>query len=340
MGIFEYFTNVKASYKSSGVNIAEADNFVEKIKPLVKKTFSHNVLSGIGNFGAFYKIDLKKYKEPVLVSSVDGVGTKLKIASELKIFDSIGEDLVNHCVNDIAVCGAVPMFFMDYYATGKLKSKDATEVVKGIVRGCINNNCSLIGGETAEMPGLYHGNDFDLAGAIVGIVEQKKIIDKKNVKKGDVLIGLPSNGLHTNGYSLIRKIFYNNKMLNRFHSELGKTPGEELLTVHRSYLKIIQFSLNKFKINSISHITGGGINGNTARVVPEKFNINIYWNSWKRPAVFDLIQKVGNVNERDMRRTFNLGIGLIFIVPENTAGNFIKFLKTKKEKPLIIGNIN
>lgn len=330
---------MKASYKSSGVNITEADKFVEKIKPLVKKTFTQNVLSGIGNFGAFYKIDLKKFKDPVFVSSVDGVGTKLKLASSLKKFDSIGEDLVNHCVNDIAVCGAVPMFFLDYYATGKLRSVDAAEVIKGIVRGCKNNGCSLIGGETAEMPGLYHGNDFDLAGAIVGIVEQNKIIRSDSVKRDDVLIGLTSNGLHTNGYSLVRKIFENSRKLIKTDLRTGIIPSVELMKVHRSYLNIIQSSLKRFKINSISHITGGGIIGNTKRVVPKDLKVNIDWSSWKIPLIFDLIQKNGNVPESDMRKTFNLGIGLVFIVNKKIATEFMNYLKSKKEIPVLIGNI-
>lgn len=330
---------MKASYKSSGVNISEADKLINAIKPLVKKTFSHNVLSGIGNFGAFYKIDLKKYKNPVFVSSVDGVGTKIKIAAELKIFDTIGEDLVNHCVNDIAVCGATPLFFLDYYATGKLISKNAREVIKGIARGCENNNCSLIGGETAEMPGVYSQNDFDLAGAIVGIVEQNKILSADKVRKGDVLIGIESNGLHTNGYSLVRKIFTSKRQLRQHYGEFNNSLGKELLKVHKSYLKIIQDSLGKFNIKSISHITGGGIIGNTKRVVPENLKISIDWNAWKRPFIFDLIQKKANVRESDMRRTFNLGIGLIFIVPNNITDRFYKHLKLKNESPHIIGEI-
>lgn len=327
------------SYKKSGVNISEAEKFVDNIKPFVKKTFSPNVLSGIGNFGAFYKINLKSFKNPVFVSSVDGVGTKIKIASDLKKFDTIGEDLVNHCVNDIAVCGAIPLFFLDYYATGKLKSKDAIEVVKGITRGCINNGCSLIGGETAEMPGIYSGNDFDLAGSITGIAEQEKIVNSKNVKKGDILFGLLSNGLHTNGYSLVRKIFDTKQKLNKYYPQFNSNLGNEFLKVHRSYLKIIQDSLRKFKVNSISHITGGGIIGNTKRVVPKDLKINIDWKSWERPFLFDLIQKAGNVAESDMRRTFNLGIGLIFIVSKKETDNFSAFLKLKKEKFYIIGNI-
>ena len=260
----------------------------------------------------------------------------------LKKFDTIGEDLVNHCVNDIAVCGAVPMYFLDYYATGKLKSSEAAEVIKGITRGCINNNCSLIGGETAEMPGVYFGNDFDLAGSITGIAEQSKIVNSKNVKKGDILIGLPSNGLHTNGFSLVRKIFDTKKKLDKKYTEFNDTLGNELLKVHLSYLKIIQASLNnsdKFKINSISHITGSGIIGNTKRVVPSNLKINIDWNSWERPFLYSLIQKSGNVSESDMRRTFNLGIGLIFIIPAKDAEVFSKFLKNRKQKHFIIGNI-
>lgn len=331
---------MKISYKSSGVNIKEADKFVDKIKPLVKKTFNKNVISGIGNFGAFYKIDLKKFKDPVFVSSVDGVGTKLKLAADLKKFDTIGEDLVNHCVNDIAVCGAVPLYFLDYYATGKLRSAEAVKVVEGLVRGCINNNCSLIGGETAEMPGLYHGNDFDLAGAVTGIVDKSKILDSKNVKNGDVLIGLPSSGLHTNGYSLVRKIFDNNNKLNKTIPGTKIKISSELLNVHRSYLNIIQSSLSKFKINSISHITGGGIIGNTKRVVPKDLEIIINWEAWKRPELFELIKSEGGVSENDMRKTFNLGIGLIFIINKNKAFEFAKYLKSKKETPVIIGYIN
>ncbi len=330
---------MKVSYKSAGVNINEAEIFINKIKPLVKETFTPNVQYGIGNFGAFYKIDFKKYKHPVLVSSVDGVGTKLKIAAQLNKFDSIGEDLVNHCVNDIAVCGAVPLFFLDYYATGRLKSNTTVEIIKGIARGCKNNSCSLIGGETAEMPGLYHGTDFDLAGMIVGIAGQNKILNADNVKKNDVLIGLRSNGLHTNGYSLVRKLLGTKRLLNQYNSELGLTFGEELLKVHRSYLNIIQSSIKRFKINSISHITGGGIIGNTKRVIKRNMGIDINWKSWKRPYIFDFLQKKGHISEPEMRKTFNLGIGLVFIVSENILTDFMKFLKSKKEDPCIIGNV-
>ena len=328
------------SYKTSGVDIRKADDFVHQIKPLAKKTFTKSVLRGIGNFGAFFEPEFKYFTKPVLVSSVDGVGTKIKIAAALNKFDTIGEDLVNHCVNDIAVCGAIPLFFLDYYATGKLNKSDAFDIVSGLARGCRNNNLSLIGGETAEMPGLYEKNDFDLAGAIVGVVNKNNILDSRNVKSGDVLVGLGSNGLHTNGYSLVRKIFDSKKKLNVFYKEINNTVGLELLKVHKSYLKVIQSSLKSIKIKSISHITGGGIIGNTKRVVPKDKILDIDWKSWRRPFIFDLIQEKGGVSEFDMRRTFNLGIGLIFILAKNDAENFVNYLhKNFKEKSYLIGNV-
>jgi phosphoribosylformylglycinamidine cyclo-ligase len=330
---------MKVTYKSSGVNIKNADNFVRAIKPIVKQTKVKGVLGGIGNFGGFFEPDVRKFRKPVLVSSIDGVGTKLKIASIVNKFDTIGEDLVNHCTNDIAVCGAKPLFFLDYYATGKLNNKAAIDIVKGLSRGCINNGCSLIGGETAEMPGLYHGDDFDLAGVIVGIVDRNKIVDYKKVKKGDILIGLESNGLHTNGYSLVRKIFNSKENIKKYYSELGCKLYEELLKVHKSYLNVIQNALNNFNVKSISHITGGGIEGNTKRVVPEGLKMEIFWDTWEKPVIFDIIQKAGKVPEDDMRKTFNLGIGLIFIISKNEIDKFIGFLKRKKENHFIIGEI-
>ena len=327
------------TYKSSGVNISNSDLFIQKIKPLVKNTFTPGVIGNIGNFGGFFEPEFRKFKHPILISSVDGVGTKIKIASAARKFDTVGEDLVNHCVNDIAVCGAVPLFFLDYYATGKLKPAEAVEIVKGLSRGCKNNNCALIGGETAEMPGIYSANDFDLAGAIVGIADKNKVLNSGNVKRGDVLVGLVSNGLHTNGYSLVRKIFDSKKKLFNYYDELGCRLYEELLKVHKSYLKIIQFSLKNFKIKSVSHITGGGIEGNTRRVIPEDTILKIDWNSWEKPAIFRLIQKTGNVPEKDMRRTFNLGIGLIFIVSKRIADEFSGALKKQKINNYIIGEV-
>lgn len=330
---------MKSDYKSAGVNIAEAERFVESIKPIVRSTFTGSVLSGIGNFGAFYRPELKKYKTPVFVSSVDGVGTKLKIAAAMNVYDTIGEDLVNHCVNDIAVCGAVPLYFLDYYATGRLNAKTALKIAKGLARGCRQNGCSLIGGETAEMPGIYEGNDFDLAGSITGIVDQKKIVDKKNVRKGDVLVGIRSNGLHTNGFSLVRKVFGEGRLLKKRFRGLRSELGKELLRVHRSYLNTIQSSLRNFRISSISHITGGGILGNTARVIPEGFHADMNWNNWNRDAIFRVIQSEGGVPEEDMRRTFNLGIGLVFILRRSSLEKFLSFLKSRNERPEVIGTI-
>jgi len=324
-------------YSSAGVNILEGERFVNIIKPLVKSTFSADVLSEIGNFGAFFRIS-KKYDEPVFVASTDGVGTKIKIAVSTQKYDTIGEDIVNHSVNDIAVCGAHPLFFLDYLAFGKLNSKIAVEIVKGIVRGCKRNNCSLIGGETAEMPGIYSKNDFDLAGTVIGIVERKKIIDKKNVKPGDVLIGFPSTGLHTNGYSLARKVLKKYK-LKKYLPDLKGTLENELLKVHRSYLGVIQLLTKKFKINSFSHITGGGITGNTKRVVPGNLKINIDWNAWKWNPVFKLIQNEGKISSEEMRNVYNLGIGLIAVVNRKDVLNISSYLKKHKEKHFIIGNL-
>lgn len=329
---------MKSTYSASGVNISEGDKFVRQIKSLVKTTFSPNTLSGIGNFGAFFKIP-KSYKNPVFVASTDGVGTKLKIAIELNKHDTIGEDLVNHCVNDIAVCGAKPLFFLDYLAFGKLSSKKAAEIIKGLVRGCKLNSCSLIGGETAEMPGMYDKKDYDLAGTIVGICERRDIIDKKNVKPGDVLIGLNSNGLHTNGYSFIRKYLLPKIKPDSYVEELGCTLANELLKIHRSYLKTIKTVTSKIRISSVSHVTGGGILGNTKRVVPDKLKIKIDWNSWQRKPIFNLIQNTCKVSENEMRKVFNLGIGLVLISGKNDVNKLVNLLNKIKEQNYIIGEI-
>ncbi len=329
---------MKSTYVSAGVNISEGDKFIEIIKPLVKTTFSKNVISGIGNFGAFYKIP-KNYKNPVFVASTDGVGTKIKIAIELNKHSTVGEDIVNHSVNDIAVCGAVPLFFLDYLAFGKLNAKTASDIVKGLVKGCRANNCSLIGGETAEMPGVYKKNDYDIAGTVIGVVEKNKIIDKKNVKAGDVLIGLKSSGLHTNGYSLARKVLLKRYKLTKKIDELGCTLGEELLKVHKSYLKPIQAVINEFKVSSISHITGGGITGNTKRVVPKNLNIKIDWNAWKPNPIFSLIQQTGKISEAEMRKVFNMGTGLILIVRKKDTDAISQLLRKIKIKHNIIGEI-
>jgi phosphoribosylformylglycinamidine cyclo-ligase len=329
---------MKSTYSSSGVNINEGESFVEQIKPLVKSTFTKQVLSGIGNFGAFFQIP-KGYKNPVFVASTDGVGTKIKAAISLGKHNTVGEDIINHSVNDIAVCGAKPLFCLDYLAFGKLKTKVAAEIVKGLVRGCKKNNCSLIGGETAEMPDVYAKDDYDIAATVIGIVEKKNIIDKKNIKAGDVMIGIASNGLHTNGYSLARKVLLKKFKLAHYFPELKTTLGAELLKVHRSYLNIIQSVIARVKVHSISHITGGGITGNTKRVIPSGLKLNIDWSSWDRNPIFGLIQKTGSIDENEMRSVFNLGIGLVFIVSEKDVKKVTDILNNKKEKHYIIGNV-
>ncbi|MEW5841772.1 MAG: phosphoribosylformylglycinamidine cyclo-ligase [Bacteroidota bacterium] len=327
------------TYKSAGVDIKAGDETVEKIKSLAKSTFNKNVLSGIGHFGAFYEIDLKKWKKPVMVSSVDGVGTKLKIAFAMDKHDTVGQDLVNHCVNDIAVCGAEPQYFMDYLAFGKLIPTKAEQIIKGFSIACKENNVALIGGETAEMPGLYNADEYDISGTIVGIVERDKVIDGSKVKKGDVLIGYASNGLHTNGYSLARKVLLEKYSVHDKPEGLNSSLGEELLRVHKSYLKLIGGLKEKISINAFSHITGGGIIGNTKRVVPKDLKIKIDWNAWNVPAIFKLIQKTGNISDEEMREVFNIGIGLIAIVDKNDVNKTLEVSNQINEKGIVIGEI-
>lgn len=327
------------TYKQSGVDIDAGNEFVQRITTKVRSTFDRNVVTDIGTFGAFYRASFKGMKKPVLVSSVDGVGTKLKIAFAMNRHDTVGEDLVNHCVNDILVCGAKPLYFMDYFATGRLSVEVAEQVISGFVKACRENSCALIGGETAEMPGFYSDGEYDIAGTIVGVVEERRILTGKNVKSGDVLIGLPSTGLHTNGYSLARAVLLKKFSLHDYLEELGNTLGNVLLAVHRSYFKSVFPLLTKFPIKAMAHITGGGIVGNTMRVVPKGLSLNIDWNAWERPAIFRLIQKAGDVPEVDMRRTFNLGAGLVMIVSLSAADKVIAALRKKGERPFIMGEV-
>lgn len=327
------------SYKDAGVNIQAGENTVDRIKSLAKSTFNQNVLHGIGHFGAFYKIDLKKWNNPVLVSSVDGVGTKIKIAMMMNKHDTIGQDLVNHCVNDIAVCGAEPQYFMDYIAFGKLIPEKAEQIIKGFSIACKENNVALIGGETAEMPGIYEEDEYDVAGTIVGFVEQDKIIDGRNVQKGDVLIGFPSNGLHTNGYSLARKVLLDKFKINDFVDELNNTLGKELLKVHKSYLPLINLLKENICIKAFSHITGGGIIGNTKRVIQKNMNLKIDWQAWEIPAIFQLIKKLGDIDDEEMREVFNLGIGLVAIVDKNKVDNVLMLSRSVNETGIVIGEV-
>lgn len=327
------------TYKDAGVDVEAGEELVRRIKKNVRSTFNRNVLADIGSFGAFYRADFKGLKKPVLVTSVDGVGTKLKIAFAMNCHTTVGQDLVNHCINDILVCGAKPLYFLDYFATGKLSPLVAAQVISGFVKACKENGCSLIGGETAEMPGLYSIGEYDIAGTIVGVVEETEIVNGRSLKRGDVLIGLPSTGLHTNGYSLARSVLLERYSLDTYFEELKMTLGESLLKVHRSYFKTVYPMLSKFHIKAMSHITGGGIVGNTMRVVPKGLKIKIEWNAWRRPAIFEVIQKTGNVPEDDMRKALNLGVGLILIVASNVADRVITALKQKRERPFVMGEI-
>lgn len=327
------------SYKDAGVDIQAGDETVKRIKGFAKSTFNKNVLTEIGMFGGMYELDLKKFEQPVLVSSVDGVGTKLKVAVEMKKYDTIGQDLVNHCVNDIAVSGAEPLFFLDYYAVGKLIPEIAEAVIKGFATACRENNCALIGGETAEMPGVYQNEDFDLSGTIVGIVEKKKVIDGSKIVKGDLLIGFPSTGLHTNGYSLARKVLQSKYNLNETVNGLNKPLGNELLSVHRSYLRLIKDLKTNFSIKGLSHITGGGLISNTMRIVREPLQLSINWDAWAVPKIFQLIQATGNIPDEEMRKAFNMGVGLAAIISANDLEQIEKSLNDKNETYYMIGEV-
>ena len=327
------------SYRDAGVDIDEGDRAVSAIRKMARSTFTKGVLTDIGSFGGCFQ--LPKMKRPVMVSSVDGVGTKLKIAFATGRHTTIGEDLVNHCVNDIAVQGAKPLFFLDYMATGKLQATVAAEVISGMARGCRANGCALIGGETAEMPGMYLDGEYDLAGTIVGVVEKSQIITGAKVKAGDMLLALPSTGLHTNGYSLARKILFDVAKLTpeSYLPETGTILADELLQVHRSYLKALGLLVKAKALAGAAHITGGGITDNLPRVLPKGLAAAIDTGSWKTPPLFEMLRSLGAVPEADWRRTFNLGVGMIFVVPGAKADAAKRALKRAGEKPWIIGEI-
>jgi phosphoribosylformylglycinamidine cyclo-ligase len=320
------------SYKSAGVNIDEADRAVALIRKQARGTFTRNVLTDIGSFGGGYL--LAGWKRPVLISSADGVGTKLKVAFLTGRHDTIGEDLVNHCVNDIAVQGATPLFFLDYFAVGKLDAEVAGQVVAGVARGCRNNGCALIGGETAEMPGLYQAGEYDLAGFIVGAVERNRMLTGKTIQSGDVLIGLPSNGLHTNGYSLARKLLFEVAGL-----KLDQTLADELLRVHRSYLKAIRALAEARILKGAAHITGGGITDNTPRILPAGLAARIDISTWTIPPIFEKLRAIGNLELADYRRTFNLGVGMILVVSRRNLRKALAILTSLGEPCFEIGEV-
>ncbi len=329
-------------YKSSGVDIDAGNETVRRIKQLAKATFTPGVLSEIGSFGGLFKLDTSTMSEPVLVSSADGVGTKLKVAFMANEHRTIGVDLVNHCVNDILVQGAVPLFFLDYLATGKLSPDVAEQIVQGLARACQDNGCALLGGETAEMPGFYHDGEYDVAGFIVGIVDRARLIDGKTIAAGDVLIGLPSSGLHTNGYSLARKIAFEELKLtiDSHVPDLGETIGQALLRPHRSYLSVVKPLLAKSLIKGMAHITGGGITDNLPRVLPAGTAARVNRTSWRVPAIFRWLGESGRVPEYDLRRALNMGIGMILVVAAgDVAAVRQALLNAGEANSLVIGDI-
>jgi phosphoribosylformylglycinamidine cyclo-ligase len=332
-------TRSQIRYRDAGVNIDEADRAVSSIRKFARRTFTHGVLTDIGSFGACYQ--LSGMRKPVLVSSADGVGTKLKVAFLTGRHDTVGEDLVNHCVNDIAVQGAVPLFFLDYFAVGKLEARVAAAVVSGIARGCRQNECALIGGETAEMPGMYAPGEYDLAGFIVGAAERAELLTGKGIRVGDSLLALPSSGLHTNGYSLARKLLFERAGYSpeTVLPEVGRTLRDALLAVHRSYLKPIRALMAAGLLRGAAHITGGGITDNTPRMLPKGLGVTIDTNAWKVPPLFQALRRIGNIPDDDYRRTLNLGVGIILAVPARAAGKAESLLRRSGESPFRIGSV-
>ena len=335
------------AYARAGVDIDLGNRVKATLPQLLASTHRREVLGKVGGFGGLFALDTRKYKQPILVSSVDGVGTKLKIAFAMDRHDTIGQDLVNHCVNDIAVLGAEPLFFLDYLGTGKLEPHVFTEIIKGFARACAENNCALIGGETAQMPGFYQAGEYDVSGTIVGVVEKSRMLDGKSIKRGDAVIGIVSSGLHTNGYSLGRKIFFEQMGLKPTDrvTELNNTIGDELLKVHVSYGPLVQKLLKKFNVRAtravkgLAHITGGGFIDNIPRVLPKNCDVVIRKNSWDMLPIFRLLQKNGGVDEQELYQVFNMGIGMVVIADAAKADAVLRFIKAQKHPAWIIGEV-
>ena len=329
------------TYADAGVDIDRANRAKKRIKYLAQKTFTKGVLSEIGGFGGLFSIDKEKYLDPVLVSSVDGVGTKLKVAFEMKTHHTVGADLVNHCVNDIAVQGATPLFFMDYLAAGKLESAIVEKVIEGLAEACKHNGCALIGGETAEMPGFYADGEYDLAGFIIGVVERDRIIDGRHVQVGDVILGLPSTGLHTNGYSLARKLFFEvaGYSLETYVNELKGKVGNELMQTHKSYWPVIKKLVAGECVSAMAHITGGGITENLPRVLPRGTAAIIEVGTWPVLPIFEHLQTLGNVPAAEMLRTFNMGMGMLLVIPTAKFKKAQSILDKVGEKAYTVGRI-
>lgn len=329
------------SYKDAGVDKEAGYKQVKLIKDMVKSTHTEGVMSEIGGFAGLFQLDNKAYKEPVLVSGTDGVGTKLKIAFMMNTHNTIGEDCVAMCVNDILCQGAKPLFFLDYIATGKLVPEKMAQVVEGIANGCIKGECALIGGETAEMPGFYSEDEYDLAGFAVGVVDKEKIIDGTKIGEGDVIIGLPSSGVHSNGYSLVRKIVFEkeNMKVDKFIEELDTTIGEELLKPTRIYTKTVMPLIEKFDIHGICHITGGGLYENVPRIIPEGLSANMDTREIPRQEIFNLLAKCGNIEEKEMYSTFNMGVGMVLIVDSKEAEEIKADLEKRGEEYFVLGKV-
>jgi len=328
------------TYKESGVDIDAQDRALSRVKVLAGSTFTPGVLSEIGSFGGLFDLDARPGSGRILVASADGVGTKLNVAQMAGRYDTVGQDLVNHCVNDILVQGAAPLFFLDYVAAGRLVPERITAVVEGLARACTENRCALLGGETAEMPGLYHGEDFDLAGFIVGCVDRASLLPR-DVARGQVLVALPSTGLHTNGYSLARRLFFDEKRftVDSRLDDLGTTVGEALLAVHRSYFPSLHPILGQGYVTGLAHITGGGLPDNLPRILPEGVRAAVRTNSWEIPPLFGYIGREGNVPADDMRRTFNLGVGMVLVVKPEGADAAISALRSRGERPWVLGEL-
>ena len=329
-------------YKSAGVDIEAGDEAVFRMKQHVHATFNERVLTDIGSFGGMFAADFPDFSQPVLVSSIDGVGTKVKISAMMDKYDTIGADLVNHCVNDILVQGAKPLFFLDYFASSKLVPQIAEQVVKGMSDACLEANCALIGGETAEMPGVYVDGELDLAGCIVGIVEREKIVDGSRIRPGDVVVGIASSGLHTNGYSLVRKIFFedNDYKVDQYVPELGATLGEVLLATHRCYLKPLMAIMEEFDVRGIAHLTGGGFYNNIPRVLPIDCQVTVERRYWGVPPIFTLLQEKGNIDPIEMHRAFNMGIGMVLIVSNHSGLEVVARLQEFGETASVIGEVH
>jgi phosphoribosylformylglycinamidine cyclo-ligase len=331
----------KTTYRDSGVNIDAQDEALREVRRIARGTFTPNVLSDIGSFGGLFRASFDDIEKPVLVSSTDGVGTKIRVAQAMRIHDTVGYDLVCHCVNDILVQGARPLFFLDYYATGKLRPPVMTDVIRGMARACSENGCALIGGETAEMPGFYGDDDYDIAGFIVGVVDEKKVIDGKAVREGDLLIGLPSVGLHTNGYSLARRVLIDKLGLDyqTIVPDLGGKVGEVLLAPHVSYLKPLRALVDAGAIHALVHITGGGVTDNVPRVLPDSLDAHVKLGSWPVLPVFRYLFEHGNVEREEMLRVFNMGIGMVLIAAPDKVSEIAAHFGQLGQKYYFIGNV-